>query len=218
MPSPSSVEEVFDSVEHEKIGDDQADEAFLDEEGADDSSVVVVGQVDNEQLPLPPVQFLPPVELVIENEIWQYRYPPFETLFTSSSEVNEGINALGGGSNTIKSHSETLPSYVIGVLDHAELVSGIFNFRTPLGPSTWQPIDSSSISRNTNAVQQQQQHHQFDPIFDDRSEAAAFQNHDQTFRNGKWRPAFTATEEKVSKSGQQRSIVVSDDHWIWKRN
>ena len=208
MPSPSSVYEVSDSVEHEKIGDDQADEAFLDdEEGADDSSVVVVGQVDNNQLPLPPV---------IENEIWQYRYPPFETLFTSSFSdgVNEGNNALGGGSNTIKSHSETLPSYVIGVLDHAELVSGIFNFRTPLGPSTWQPIDSSSISRNTNAVQQ---HHQFDPIFDD-SEGAAFQNHDETFRNGKWRPALTATEEKVSKSGQQRSIVVSDDHWIWKRN
>lgn len=205
-------EEVSASVEHEKIGDDQADEAFLDDESADDSSVVI-GQTDSEQLPLPPVQFLPPVELVIENEIWQYRYPPFETLFTSENGgVNEGNNALGGGSNTFKSHSDTLPSYVLGILDPAELVSGIFNFRTPLGPSTWQPIDGS-ISRNTNSFLLNHQQ-QFGPIFD---EGEAFQNHDETFRRDKGRP-FAETEEKVTKSGQQRSIVVSDDHWIWKRS
>ena len=200
--------------------DDQSDdEAFLDEDdGNNEPSSVIAGQVDNDNPPLPPIQFLPPVELVIENEIWQYSYPPFESLLTNN--VNEG---LVGRSNTIKSQSDALPSYVIGILDPAELVSGIF--RTPFAPSFQHPVDgSSSISRDTNSVHQQQFQHQFqqhqqlnsNSNFDD---VEAFLNHDETFRRGFTKPSGVSPfpEEKVTRGGQ-RSIVVSaaDDRWIWK--
>lgn len=62
------------------------------------------------------VPVLPPVDLVLENEIWQYRYPPFESLMTKNAPLASEAVADGA----------VLPDYVIGVLDASELIDTIF--------------------------------------------------------------------------------------------
>lgn len=80
----------------------------------------VVGDDDarpsaSEVVPELAVPVLPPVDLVLENEIWQYRYPPFESLLAKNAPASEAV-----------AQAPVLPDYVIGVLNASELIDTIF--------------------------------------------------------------------------------------------
>lgn len=90
-----------------------------EEDGKEEEEVEAV-----QQLPRQVVRILPPVEMMVENEIWQYRYPPFDDIFNikPSDEDLHDDGRLGR-----LEHQDVLPSYVIGILDPAELVEGLFS-------------------------------------------------------------------------------------------
>ena len=88
--------------------------------------------VENVQNPSTQVRI--PVDTMLENEIWQYRYPPFDNLFAQKGNDDADEEAAFSG----RLSSDTLPSYVIGILDPAELVDGLFQQR-PFGLNRNQP-------------------------------------------------------------------------------
>ena len=77
-------------------------------------------------LPLVTSATLSPVDLIIENEIWQYRYPPFEDIVQSDEEL--ALAATRARSNQAAAAAATagLPDYVIGILNPSELIENIF--------------------------------------------------------------------------------------------
>lgn len=86
-----------------------------------------------------------PVDTVLENEIWQYRYPPFDNLFAQKDKDDANETSLSGRSSRLS--TDALPSYVIGILDPAELVDGLFQQR-PFGLNRNQP----NFKRNSVSI------------------------------------------------------------------
>ena len=62
------------------------------------------------------VRILPPVEMMVENEIWQYKYPPFENIFSGVEDHLDHDRGL-----VRLEHQDVMPSYVIGILDPSEV-------------------------------------------------------------------------------------------------
>lgn len=79
--------------------------------------------------PSPKVRILPPVETMLENEIWQYRYPPFDNLFDEKTNEDSDKAEAASSARLPRLNTDALPSYVIGILDPAELVDGLFQQR-----------------------------------------------------------------------------------------
>ncbi|XP_059351910.1 uncharacterized protein LOC130690875 isoform X2 [Daphnia carinata] len=79
--------------------------------------------------PSPKVRVLPPVETMLENEIWQYRYPPFDNLFDEKTNEDSDNDEATPSARSPRLNTDALPSYVIGILDPAELVDGLFQQR-----------------------------------------------------------------------------------------
>ena len=135
----------------------------------------------------PSTQVRIPVDTVLENEIWQYRYPPFDNLFApkekEKSEDADDESAFSGRSPRLS--TDTLPSYVIGILDPAELVDGLFQQR-PFGLNRNQPnFKRNSVSSSAD---------------------------DQFNREGKNVP-----EQAKTIFGVPRIIIDSDDdRWVWQ--
>lgn len=136
--------------------DDRAidDSALLDEGESPDERVVFDDGLDDEDsgqiaLSLPGqqqqtvVRILPSVEAVVENEIWQYRYPPFFDNIVSADDLETGgrPGAFGSARSSFRLNRDALPSYVIGILDPSELVEGLF--QPPVRRDSPQSSDSA---------------------------------------------------------------------------
>ncbi len=136
------------------------------------------------------VRILQPVDTVLENEIWQYRYPPFDNLFApkekGKSDEADTEAAFSGRSTRLS--TDALPSYVIGILDPAELVDGLFQQRPfPFGSNRNQPNFNkrNSVSNSES---------------------------DQFTRTGKSVP-----EQQRKIFGVPRIVLDSDDdRWVWQ--
>jgi len=100
--------------------DEVAKSVELTTENTVDLSAEIADDIDDVILPIVTVPILPPVSLVVENEIWQYRYPPFEDIVQSDEEVATRGRTPKGGSLA------GLPDYVIGILNPSELIENIF--------------------------------------------------------------------------------------------
>lgn len=155
------------------------------------------------QQPVPPAQpsespskqvrILQPVDTVLENEIWQYRYPPFDNLFApkekgKSEEADDNEAAFSGRSTRLS--TDALPSYVIGILDPAELVDGLFQQR---------PFPFGSNRNNQ-------------PNFNKRNSVSNSESDDQFTRASK-----SVLEQQRKIFGVPRIVVDSDDdRWVWQ--
>ncbi|KAI9564712.1 hypothetical protein GHT06_008453 [Daphnia sinensis] len=99
---------------------------------ADDGVVLLVKDQTTQpplENPSPKVRILPPVETMLENEIWQYRYPPFDNLFEEKTNEDSDKDEAAPSARSPRLNTDALPSYVIGILDPAELVDGLFQQR-----------------------------------------------------------------------------------------
>ncbi|XP_046643074.1 uncharacterized protein LOC124328361 [Daphnia pulicaria] len=155
------------------------------------------------QQPVPPAQpsespskqvrILQPVDTVLENEIWQYRYPPFDNLFApkekgKSEEADDNEAAFSGRSTRLS--TDALPSYVIGILDPAELVDGLFQQR---------PFPFGSNRNNQ-------------PNFNKRNSVSNPESDDQFTRASK-----SVSEQQRKIFGVPRIVLDSDDdRWVWQ--
>lgn len=106
----AAVQEKMDDVVPDESEEEEGDPA--DQEGSNPPAAPIQHSI---------VRLLPSVEMMVENEIWQYRYPPFDNIFTPQPEEHQQQTEKA------KLHqTDFLPSYVIGVLDPSELVDGLF--------------------------------------------------------------------------------------------
>ncbi len=138
-----------------------------------------------------PPRLLQSVDTLLENEIWQYRYPPFDNLFTNPADDDSDDAESETHGRSPRFNIDSLPSYVIGILDPAELVDGLFQQR-PFGT-----FRSDAFS-NRNSVPDT-----FD--FNDTD----FNNR----RDGKNIP--DSSQNKIF--GVPRIVLDSDDdRWVWR--
>ena len=166
---------------------------------AGDGEVVLVGiktPAVEQSVPVPqtttvPPKILPPVDTLLENEIWQYRYPPFDNIFNNpaddESDSIESETLFSGRSPRF--NIESLPSYVIGILDPAELVDGLFQQR-PFGTFRSDAFNKRNSVRDT----------------------VDFNDADFNFRNGK--SVLDSSPNTVFSV--PRIILESDDRWVWR--
>ena len=147
-------------------------------------------------------RILAPVETMLENEIWQYRYPPFDDLFTQrpAKELNSGDDdSLTGVRSTRQQFNiDELPSYVIGILDPAELVDGLFH------QPAFGPFRGPDFISSRNAV----------------PESDSVVSNEAEFRNDRFdRDARGPLSEPLQLPkrifGVPRIILDSDDRWVW---
>jgi len=112
QPEVTEAPEVTDAPEVPEVAAAEA--------GASADDVIVAEGIDDAILPVVTSPTLSPVDLIIENEIWQYRYPPFEDIVQSDEQL--ALAAAKGRSNK----GAGLPDYVIGILNPSELIENIF--------------------------------------------------------------------------------------------
>jgi len=136
------------------------------------------------------VRILQPVDTVLENEIWQYRYPPFDNLFApkEKGKSDDADNEAAFSGRSPRLSTDALPSYVIGILDPAELVDGLFQQRPfPFGSNRNQP----NFKRNSVSTSGSDDHFP---------------------RAGK-----SVSEQQKKIFGVPRIILDSDDdRWVWQ--
>lgn len=147
---------------------------------------------------VPIARILPPIDTVLENEIWQYRYPPFDNLFATNPAEDDAASAESESSSSGRSarfNTDSLPSYVIGILDPAELVDGLFQQR-PFGP-----FRSGDVLSNRNSDVESNE-------FND-----GFNNNQ---RSSKTLTSAALQEPSKKVFAIPRIILESDDRWIWR--
>lgn len=122
-----AVEEIGFENDGESANERVVQDGFDDEEDSEQIALPESGALSGQQQQTV-VRILPSIGAMVENEIWQYRYPPFfDNIVPSSDDLDVGDNpAFGSARSSFRLNRDTLPSYVIGVLDPAELVEGLF--------------------------------------------------------------------------------------------
>lgn len=180
------------------------------------------GAIDRQSTPLQPQQtlnppggvlrpILPPLDTVLENEIWQYRYPPFDTLFNHPADEESPDSSESESAGGVRpARFDSLPSYVIGILDPAELVDGLFHQR---------PFDSSSntggafrsvdVLRNRNSV----------PVSESDGDVVESNEFTDSFKSQGVRRDSKANLEAQSPNkvfGVPKIILEADDRWVWR--
>lgn len=177
------VEEALLLAINEAAAEEKVDDGLVEETEEDEVSISPSSSPPVIIHSPPSIRVLPPVEMMVENEIWQYRYPPFDNIFAAVKEHEHDEQAE-------KAKLDFLPSYVIGVLDPAELVDGLF----------------SSQQRTPTHGDRNSVHSVIDfpgPV----SET------DDNIRGGK--RAFHQQQSPLTPDGGSRSILVPDDRWVW---
>jgi len=175
----AAVQEKMDDVVPEE-SEEEAEDPVADQEGSNP----------------PPIQhsivrLLPTVEMMVENEIWQYRYPPFDNIFTPLPEEHQQQQQTEKAKSQ---QTDFLPSYVIGVLDPSELVDGLFsssaavqNQRTP-----------TTILNSPNG-----EHHQQDETISS---------------NFRLRDSVASSSNSKSDNLPRSFLIFDNDRWIWPGN
>ena len=169
------------------------------EERADE---VVSPPAGAEPIPAPsniPALVLPPVDTVLENEIWQYRYPPFDNLFTDATSHDQPHN-VESESKVNQEQFDSLPSYVLGILDPAELVDGLFQRRPFL------PFRSGEFPTNRKSVADS------DNIEPNDSKEAQSNNGVKRDSKNLFLGQLQSPKNVLSVP---KIILESDDRWVW---
>lgn len=163
----------------------------------------MVSQPDAEPIPAPspstPARVLPPVDTVLENEIWQYRYPPFDNLFTTNASDDEADGV--DGESRSKGQFDSLPSYVLGILDPAELVDGLFQRRP------FVPFRSGEFLTNRKNTDPDVSEVELNDSNNNAQPNNGFKRNSKSFLGQLQSPRNVLSVPKL--------ILESDDRWVW---